>query len=103
MDIIKDELTAIKTEFATPRRTEIIENDGEVEDEDLIQREDMVVTVSHAGYVKRVPLSTYRAQRRGGKGRAGMQTATRISSPSSSSPAPTRRSCSSRRPAWSIA
>ena len=74
MSIIKDELTAIKTEFATPRRTEIVENDGEVEDEDLIQREDMVVTVSHAGYVKRVPLSAYRAQRRGGKGRAGMQT-----------------------------
>ena len=74
MNIITDELTALKTEFATPRRTEIIDNDGEVEDEDLIQREDMVVTVSHAGYVKRVPLSTYRAQRRGGKGRAGMQT-----------------------------
>jgi DNA gyrase subunit A len=74
MNIIRDELTALKTEFATPRRTEIIDNDGEVEDEDLIQREDMVVTVSHAGYVKRVPLSTYRAQRRGGKGRAGMQT-----------------------------
>ena len=48
--------------------------DGEVEDEDLIQREDMVVTVSHKGYIKRVPLSTYRAQRRGGKGRAGMAT-----------------------------
>jgi DNA gyrase subunit A len=72
--IIKDELGAIKTEFATPRRTVIVEQEGEVEDEDLIQREDMVVTVSHAGYVKRVPLSTYRAQRRGGKGRAGMQT-----------------------------
>jgi len=69
LGIIKDELTAIKTEFATPRRTEILENDGEVEDEDLIQREDMVITVSHAGYVKRVPLSTYRAQKRGGKGR----------------------------------
>jgi DNA gyrase subunit A len=73
MNIIKDELKQIKTDFATPRRTEIIENDGEVEDEDLIQREDMVVTVSHAGYVKRVPLSAYRAQRRGGKGRAGVQ------------------------------
>ena len=72
--IIKDELIAIKTEFATPRRTVIIDQEGEVEDEDLIQREDMVVTVSHAGYVKRVPLSTYRAQKRGGKGRAGMQT-----------------------------
>jgi DNA gyrase subunit A len=72
--IIKDELGAVKAEFATPRKTEIIEQEGEVEDEDLIQREDMVVTVSHAGYVKRVPLSTYRAQRRGGKGRSGMAT-----------------------------
>jgi DNA gyrase subunit A len=52
----------------------ILDQEGEMEDEDLIQREDMVVTVSHAGYVKRVPLSTYRSQRRGGKGRAGMQT-----------------------------
>src|SRR3954468_1590549 len=72
--IIKDELVDVKTKFATPRRTVIAEQENEVEDEDLIQREDMVVTVSHAGYVKRVPLSTYRAQRRGGKGRAGMQT-----------------------------
>jgi DNA gyrase subunit A len=71
--IIRTELAEVKTNFATPRRTEIIENDGEVEDEDLIQKEDMVVTVSHTGYVKRVPLSTYRAQRRGGKGRAGVQ------------------------------
>ena len=72
--IVKDELIAVKTEFATPRRTVIVDQEGEMEDEDLIQREDMVVTVSHAGYVKRVPLSTYRAQKRGGKGRAGMQT-----------------------------
>ena len=72
--IIKDELNAVKSEFATPRKTQIIEQEGEVEDEDLIQREDMVVTVSHHGYVKRVPLSTYRAQRRGGKGRSGMAT-----------------------------
>ncbi len=72
MAIIKGELAAIKSEFNTPRRTEIIENEGEVEDEDLIQREDMVVTVSHAGYVKRVPLSAYRAQKRGGKGRSGV-------------------------------
>src|SRR6185312_1841113 len=72
--IAKDELAAIKSEFATPRRTVIIDQEGEMEDEDLIQREEMVVTVSHAGYVKRVPLSTYRAQKRGGKGRAGMQT-----------------------------
>lgn len=72
--IVKDELAAVKAEFGTPRRTVIAEQEGEVEDEDLIQREDMVVTVSHAGYTKRVPLSAYRAQRRGGKGRAGMQT-----------------------------
>ena len=72
--IVKDELSAIKKEFGTPRKTEITEGGAEVEEEDLIQREEMVVTVSHAGYVKRVPLSTYRAQRRGGKGRAGMQT-----------------------------
>ncbi|MEO6608640.1 MAG: DNA gyrase subunit A [Aestuariivirga sp.] len=71
--IIRDELNEVKTDFATPRKTQIVENEGEVEDEDLIQREDMVVTVSHAGYVKRVPLSAYRAQRRGGKGRAGVQ------------------------------
>jgi DNA gyrase subunit A len=72
--IIKGELEGVKSRFATPRKTMIVEQENEVEDEDLIQREDMVVTVSHAGYVKRVPLSTYRAQRRGGKGRAGMQT-----------------------------
>src|SRR5947209_1519535 len=72
--IVKSELAEVKADFGTPRRTVIIEQEGEVEDEDLIQREDMVVTVSHAGYAKRVPLSTYRSQRRGGKGRAGMQT-----------------------------
>jgi DNA gyrase subunit A len=72
--IIKEELAQARRDHATPRRTQIVDQEGEMEDEDLIQREDMVVTVSHAGYVKRVPLSTYRAQRRGGKGRAGMQT-----------------------------
>jgi DNA gyrase subunit A len=72
--IAKDELLAVREKFATPRRTQIVEYEGEVEEEDLIHREDMVVTVSHLGYVKRVPLSTYRAQRRGGKGRSGMQT-----------------------------
>ncbi|HEX9905606.1 MAG TPA: DNA gyrase subunit A [Propylenella sp.] len=72
--IVKDELRAIRDEFATPRRTEIAEGDAELEDEDLIQREDMVVTVSHAGYIKRVALSEYRAQQRGGKGRSGMST-----------------------------
>jgi DNA gyrase subunit A len=72
--IITDELQELKRKFSTPRRTVILDQEGEMEDEDLIQREDMVVTVSHHGYVKRVPLSTYRAQKRGGKGRAGMQT-----------------------------
>ena len=72
--IVEAELLAVKSEFGGPRRTEITEAEGDLEDEDLIQREDMVVTVSHAGYVKRVPLATYRAQRRGGKGRSGMQT-----------------------------
>ncbi|MGL4324441.1 MAG: DNA gyrase subunit A [Beijerinckiaceae bacterium] len=74
MDIIKGELSEIREAFATPRKTQIVEWDADVEDEDLIQREEMVVTVSHAGYIKRVPLSAYRAQRRGGKGRSGMST-----------------------------
>lgn len=72
--IVKDELIAIRDEFGTPRRSEIVEGGPDMEDEDLIAREDMVVTVSHAGYIKRVPLTTYRAQRRGGKGRSGMAT-----------------------------
>ncbi len=72
--IVKDELTAVKEEFGTPRRTEIAEGGPDMDDEDLIAREDMVVTVSHLGYIKRVPLATYRAQRRGGKGRSGMAT-----------------------------
>ena len=71
--IIKEELIKMKDEFATPRRTVIADEEGEVDDEDLIQREEMVVTVSHLGYIKRVPLSTYRSQKRGGKGRGGMQ------------------------------
>jgi DNA gyrase subunit A len=72
--IIREELIEIRTEFATPRKTQIMEGGADLEDEDLIQREDMVVTVSHGGYIKRVPLATYRAQRRGGKGRSGMAT-----------------------------
>jgi len=74
LQIMSDELTDIRERFATPRRTTIVEQEDETDIEDLIQREDMVVTVSHAGYVKRVPLSTYRAQKRGGKGRTGMST-----------------------------
>jgi DNA gyrase subunit A len=72
--IVKDELTALRDEFGTPRRTEIADGGADMEDEDLIQREDMVVTVTHGGYIKRVPLSIYRAQARGGKGRSGMAT-----------------------------
>lgn len=72
--IVKDELTAVRDEFGTPRRTEIAEGGPDMDDEDLIQREDMVVTVTHEGYIKRVPLSIYRAQARGGKGRSGMAT-----------------------------
>lgn len=71
-EIIKAELIAIRDEFATPRRTQLTEGAADMEDEDLIPREDMVVTVTHTGYIKRVPLATYRAQRRGGKGRSGM-------------------------------
>ena len=74
MALLRAELVEIKERFATPRRTELIADEHETDLEDLIQREDMVVTVSSAGYVKRVPLSTYRAQKRGGKGRTGMQT-----------------------------
>ncbi len=73
-DIVREEFLYIKEKFADARRSEIIEAEHEHDEEDLIQREDMVVTVSHKGYVKRVPLSTYRTQRRGGKGRAGMST-----------------------------
>ena len=72
--ILRDELLAMREQFATDRRTTIEESEFEHDIEDLIQREDMVVTVTSSGYVKRVPLSTYRAQRRGGKGRAGMAT-----------------------------
>ncbi|MGM4981071.1 MULTISPECIES: DNA gyrase subunit A [Rhizobium] len=72
--IVKEELIAVRDEFGTPRRTEIVDGGLEMDDEDLIAREDMVVTVSHLGYIKRVPLTTYRAQRRGGKGRSGMTT-----------------------------
>ena len=74
MTIVKDEMIALRDEFATPRLTSFGLGGAEMDDEDLIAREDMVVTVSHGGYIKRVPLNTYRAQRRGGKGRSGMST-----------------------------
>ena len=72
LDVIRAELRAVKEQFPSPRRTVIEDIEFETDIEDLIQREDMVVTVSHGGYIKRVPLSTYRAQRRGGRGRTGM-------------------------------
>jgi DNA gyrase subunit A len=72
--IITDELKAIRDEFATPRKTELIDAEIEMEDEALIEREDVAVTVTHAGYIKRTPLAEYRVQGRGGKGRSGMAT-----------------------------
>ena len=74
MGIVRDELLEIKTNFAIPRRTQIVDGGGDLEDEDLIAREDMVITVTHGGYVKRTPLVTYRTQHRGGRGRSGMAT-----------------------------
>ena len=74
MSIISDELREVKERFAVPRRTEIVEWSGDLEDEDLIEREDMVVTVTASGYIKRTPLVEYRSQRRGGKGLSGMAT-----------------------------
>ncbi|MBX2834460.1 MAG: DNA gyrase subunit A [Micavibrio sp.] len=74
LEVLVDELKEVKDKFGTPRRSELVEAEFEMDMEDLIQREDMVVTITGQGYVKRVPLDTYRAQRRGGKGRSGMQT-----------------------------
>ena len=74
MGIIADELREVKAAFAVPRRTEIIDWSGDMEDEDLIEREDMVVTITSGGYIKRTPLAEFRAQNRGGKGLASMQT-----------------------------
>jgi DNA gyrase subunit A len=74
MGIVREELAEVRAAFAVPRRTEIVDGDADVEDEDLITREEMVITVTHGGYVKRTPLTTYRTQHRGGKGRSGMAT-----------------------------
>ena len=73
-EVIVEELTAVRDQYATPRRTEIANAADGIEDEDLIEREDMVVTVTMEGYIKRTPLDTFRAQAKGGKGRAGMAT-----------------------------
>ncbi|MCX8954771.1 DNA gyrase subunit A [Ruegeria sp. NA] len=74
MSIIADELRSVREQFAVDRRTEIVDWSGDMEDEDLIEREDMVVTVTSGGYIKRTPLADFRAQKRGGKGLSGMQT-----------------------------
>ncbi|OUS36058.1 DNA gyrase subunit A [Rhodobacterales bacterium 56_14_T64] len=74
MGIISDELTEVRDQFAVPRRTQIVDWSGDMDDEDLIEREDMVVTVTSGGYIKRTPLADFRAQKRGGKGVSGMQT-----------------------------
>ena len=74
LGIISDELREVRDQFAVPRRTEIVDWSGDMDDEDLIAREDMVVTVTSGGYIKRTPLADFRAQRRGGKGVSGMQT-----------------------------
>jgi DNA gyrase subunit A len=74
MAVVREELVEVRERFAIPRRTQMVEGGAEMEDEDLIPREDMVITVTHGGYVKRTALSTYRSQRHGGKGRSGMST-----------------------------
>ncbi|TFL18177.1 DNA gyrase subunit A [Jannaschia formosa] len=74
LDIISDELREVRAQFAVDRRTEITDWSGDMEDEDLIEREDMVVTITAGGYAKRTPLGEFRAQRRGGKGLGGMAT-----------------------------
>jgi DNA gyrase subunit A len=74
MAVVREELVEVRQRFAIPRRTQMVEGGAEMEDEDLIPREDMVITVTHGGYVKRTALSTYRSQRHGGKGRSGMST-----------------------------
>ena len=74
MAIISDELREVRAAFAVPRRTEIVDWAGDMEDEDLIEREDMVVTITSAGWIKRTPLADFRAQRRGGKGLSSMST-----------------------------
>jgi DNA gyrase subunit A len=91
MAVVREELVEVRTAFAVPRRTKIVDGDSDMDDEDLIAREEMVITVTHGGYVKRTPLTAYRTQHRGGKGRSGMSTksedaVTRIFSASTHAP-----------------
>jgi len=74
MSIIREELTEVRRKYADPRRTELTALEGEIDPADLVQEADMVVTLTHFGYVKRLPLGTYRSQNRGGKGVSGMTT-----------------------------
>jgi len=90
MDIVVRELRAIQEKYSDARRTEIIDDPGEIRIEDLIAEEDVAITVSSTGYIKRTSLSTYRSQRRGGKGRSGMGSRKMTSSVISSSPRRTR-------------
>ena len=98
MGIIRDELVKAKTDFAMPRRTVILDSDADMEDEDLIQREDMVVLVSHGGYIKRAPFRPTARKGAAAKGAGRWRRATRISSPGCSSPRPISRCSSSPRP-----
>ena len=91
MAVVREELVEVRDKFAIPRRCVIVDGDADVEDEDLIVREDMVITVTLGGYVKRTPLAAYRTQHRGGKGKSGMATktedaVTRVFSASTHSP-----------------
>ena len=76
MAVVREELVEVREKFAIPRRCQIVDGDADMEDEDLIVREDMVITVTMSGYVKRTPLANYRTQHRGGKGKSGMATKT---------------------------
>ncbi|OYW30709.1 MAG: DNA gyrase subunit A [Caulobacter sp. 12-67-6] len=76
MAVVREELVEVREKFAVPRRCQIVDGDADVEDEDLIVREEMVITVTMGGYVKRTPLANYRTQHRGGKGKSGMATKT---------------------------
>ena len=93
--IIKDELQKLREDHADPRRTEIIDAVDEITVEDMIADEDVAISITHSGYIKRSSISSYRAQRRGGRGRVGMKTRTRTSSTTSSSRARTPTSSSS--------
>ncbi len=98
--ILREEILEVREKFADERRTTIEESEFEADIEDLIQREEMVVTVTHGGYIKRVPLSAYRAQRRGGKGVRAWRRGMRISFPLSMSSTLIRRCSSSRPGGW---